>query len=139
YRSADYVTVNISSPNTLGLRQLQARTAIEGLLQAIARVRSQFTRRVPLLVKIAPDLSESELDDVLAAISACGADGVVATNTTVARAGVPPRYSGLKGGLSGDPLRGRSLAVVRYIAQQTHGRLPIVGVGGIAGGDDALA
>src|SRR5438876_3857747 len=139
YRFADYVTVNISSPNTLGLRQLQARSAVEQLLQAVTRARSNFTRRVPLLVKVAPDLSESELDDVLAAISACGVDGIVATNTSVARAGIPARYAGLKGGLSGEPLRPRSLAVVRYIAQQTHGRLPIVGVGGIASGDDALA
>ena len=139
YRSADYVTVNISSPNTLGLRQLQARAAIESLLQAIVRVRSSFTRRVPVLVKIAPDLSAGELDDVLAAVSNSAVDGVIATNTTIARDGVPANLAGLKGGLSGEPLRERSLEVVRYLSRQTGGHLPIVGVGGIASGEDALA
>ena len=152
YLNADYVAINISSPNTLNLRQLQARALIEGLLQQVAAVRdevsaarpattlrsAQDARRVPLLVKIAPDLTEGEIDDVLAAISLAGIDGLIATNTTIGRSGIPARYHDLKGGLSGAPLRDRSTAIIHYIARQTSGKLPIVGVGGIASARDAL-
>jgi len=117
----------------------QARAAMEDLLRAIVAVRDTLTPRVPLLVKIAPDLSEGEIDDVLAALMAHGVDGVIATNTTVTRDGIPSAYANLKGGLSGQPLRARSTGIIRYIAQQTHGRLPIIAVGGIASGEDALA
>ncbi|MBI5580476.1 MAG: quinone-dependent dihydroorotate dehydrogenase [Deltaproteobacteria bacterium] len=138
YRAADYVAINISSPNTLNLRQLQARELIEGLLKQVAAVRDSLVPRVPLLVKIAPDLSESEIDDALSAISSAGLDGIIATNTTIGRGGIPDRYRDLKGGLSGAPLRDRSTAVIRYIAQRTEGNLPIVGVGGIANARDAI-
>ncbi len=150
YLDADYVAINISSPNTLNLRQLQARELIENLLKQVATVRdavahpersraqSKDARRVPLLVKIAPDLTESEIDDVLAAISLAGIDGIIATNTTIGRSGIPARYRDLKGGLSGAPLRDRSTAIIHYIARQTEGRLPIVGVGGISSGRDAI-
>ena len=160
YCDADYVAINISSPNTLNLRQLQARELIENLLKQVAVTRDAAmhpTRRapasrtgrersaakskdarVPLLVKIAPDLTEGEIDDVLAAISSTGLDGIIATNTTVGRSGIPDRYRNLKGGLSGAPLRDRSTAVIRYIAQRTEGKLPIVGVGGIASARDAI-
>jgi dihydroorotate dehydrogenase len=137
YRQADYVALNVSSPNTLNLRQLQARAAIEDLLKAVASVRDGLSPRVPLLVKIAPDLTETEVDDVLGAISLAGIDGIIATNTTVAREGMPAKYRELKGGLSGAPLRARSTEVVRYIAQRTSGRLPIIGVGGVASAEDA--
>jgi dihydroorotate dehydrogenase len=137
YERADYVTINVSSPNTLNLRQLQARAAIEDLLRAVARVRQ--AQSIPLLVKIAPDLSDSELDDVLAAVIATGIDGVIATNTTTSRAGLPPAYHDLPGGVSGAPLCVRSTAIVQAIAQRTGGRLPIIGVGGIITPDDALA
>ncbi|MBI5563836.1 MAG: quinone-dependent dihydroorotate dehydrogenase [Chloroflexi bacterium] len=162
YRDADYVAINISSPNTLNLRQLQARELIENLLKQVAAVRDSAARpstslrsahampqpqagwrarrnaRVPLLVKIAPDLTESEIDDVLAAISLAGIDGIIATNTTIGRSGIPERYRDLKGGLSGSPLRDRSTAIIHYIARQTGGKLPIVGVGGIASARDAI-
>jgi dihydroorotate dehydrogenase len=138
YRAADYVVINISSPNTLNLRQLQARELIEGLLKQVAVARDSLLPRVPLLVKIAPDLSESEIDDALSAISSAGFDGIIATNTTIGRNGIPDRYRNLKGGLSGAPLRDRSTAVIRYIAQRTEGKLPIVGVGGIANARDAI-
>ena len=138
YRAADYVVINVSSPNTLNLRQLQARELIEGLLKQVAAVRDSLVPRVPLLVKIAPDLSESEIDDALSAISSAGLDGIIATNTTIGRDGIPDRYRDLKGGLSGAPLRDRSTAVIRYIAQRTEGHLPIVGVGGIANAQDAI-
>ncbi len=138
YRDADYVAINISSPNTLNLRQLQARELIEDLLKQVVVARDSAARRVPLLVKIAPDLTEGEIDDVLAAISLAGIDGLIATNTTIGRSGIPARYRDLKGGLSGAPLRDRSTAIIHYIAQRTEGRLPIIGVGGIASARDAI-
>ena len=137
YRDADYVAINISSPNTLNLRQLQARELIENLLKQVAAVRDASAPRKPLLVKIAPDLTEGEINDVLAAISLAGIDGIIATNTTIGRSGIPARYHDLKGGLSGAPLRDRSTAIIHYIARQTAGKLPIVGVGGIASARDA--
>jgi dihydroorotate dehydrogenase len=135
---ADYVAVNISSPNTQGLRQLQARAFINDLLKALIAVRDSLTLRVPLLVKIAPDLSEGELDEALLAMKDNGVDGVIATNTTTRRVDVPDYAAGLAGGLSGAPLRARSTEVIRYIARQTAGQLPIIGVGGILSVDDAL-
>ncbi len=136
YQHADYVAVNVSSPNTLNLRQLQARAAMEALLKAIAAVRDGLSPRVPVLVKLAPDLTESELDDALAAITACGMDGLIATNTTTRREGLPGYAIPLTGGLSGWPLRARATEVIRYLAR--HTALPIVGVGGIMSADDAL-
>jgi dihydroorotate dehydrogenase len=138
HRQVDYFTINVSSPNTLGLRQLQTRTFIEDLLSSIAQARDALVPRVPLLVKIAPDLTESEIDAVLDASLAAGIDGLIATNTTVGRAGLPPDAAELKGGLSGQPLKARATAVIRYIAQCTAGRLPVIGVGGIASAADAI-
>lgn len=160
-RDADYVAINISSPNTLNLRQLQARDYIEGLLQEVTAVRDEIAlrsatlqqkdvvplralammqaRRVPVLVKIAPDLSEREVEDVLGAIERAGVDGVIATNTTIEREGVPLQYRELKGGLSGLPLRDRSTELIRCINSKTHGQLPIIGVGGVMNPRDALA
>jgi len=138
YADADYVTVNVSSPNTMNLRQLQAREAIANLLKEVATVRNALPKRVPLLVKIAPDLAEGEIDDVLSAIDQSGFDGIIATNTTIGRVGLSERYQNLKGGLSGAPLRDRSTAVIRYIANRTEGKLPIIGVGGIIEPRDAI-
>jgi dihydroorotate dehydrogenase len=138
HSQADYVTVNVSSPNTAGLRDLQARRALEALLRAVAAVRDGLTPRIPLLVKIAPDMNEAEMDDVLEAVQAASFDGVIATNTTTARDGVPPRAAGLAGGLSGEPLKQRATEVVRYLSRRAEGRLPIIGVGGIASAQDAL-
>lgn len=138
HAQADYVAINVSSPNTPGLRQLQVRTALEELLAAVVAVRDSLTPRVPLLVKIAPDLTEGEIDDLLSVVVARGVDGVIATNTTVRREGVPENAAGLPGGLSGLPLKARATEVIRYIAGRTGGQLPIIGVGGIASADDAL-
>jgi dihydroorotate dehydrogenase len=137
YRQADYVAINVSSPNTLNLRQLQARTALTELLTAVAGVRNRLTPRTPLLVKIAPDLSEAELDDLLDAVALTGVDGIIATNTTTSRRGLPTAYQQLEGGLSGAPLRPQATAVVRYLARRSQGRLPIIGVGGILSAADA--
>ena len=151
YRDADYVAINISSPNTLNLRQLQAREYLEGLLKAVTAGRDKVShpersatatkdaKRVPVLVKIAPDLTERELEDVLGAIELAEADGIIATNTTIEREGIPPQYRDLKGGLSGQPLRDRSTAMVSCIYRMTNGKLPIVGVGGVMNPLDALA
>lgn len=151
YRDADYVAINISSPNTLNLRQLQAREYLEGLLKAVTTARDKIShpersvtaskdaKRVPVLVKIAPDLTERELEDVLGAIELTEADGIIATNTTIEREGIPPQYRDLKGGLSGQPLRDRSTAMVSCIYRMTNGKLPIVGVGGVMNPLDALA
>jgi dihydroorotate dehydrogenase len=138
HAQADYVAINISSPNTPGLRQLQVRTTLEELLAAVVTARDSLTPRVPLLVKIAPDLTEGEIDDLLSVVVARGVDGVIATNTTVRREGVPECAAGLPGGLSGLPLKARATEVIRYIAGRTGGQLPIIGVGGIASAADAL-
>lgn len=133
---ADYVAINVSSPNTPGLRNLQSREAIYDLLCTVTLARDELRPRVPLVVKISPDLSETEIDCVLDAATSCGVDGIIATNTTLDRAAISP--TNIPGGLSGAPLRSRSTQVIRYIAQQTSGKLPIIGVGGIFSAADAL-
>lgn len=137
---ADYLALNVSSPNTPGLRRLQARQALEDLLNCLALERqhqaARLGRPLPLLVKLAPDLSPAELDDALEAILRTGMDGVIATNTTVRRQGLRSPLAGEHGGLSGAPLRHSSTQVIRDIYQRTQGRLPIVGVGGIMNAAD---
>ncbi len=135
---ADYIAVNISSPNTPGLRKLQDRAALEALLGAIARTRDARPRRVPVLVKIAPDLSEHEVDEVLEAIAHTAIDGVIATNTTTDRSGLPEEAVKLPGGTSGATLTARALGLTRQLARRTGGRLPIVAVGGILSPQDAV-
>jgi dihydroorotate dehydrogenase len=136
---ADYIAVNVSSPNTLGLRRLQARNHLEGLLRSLLdeRARLGAPRPVPLLVKIAPDLAEAELEDAVGAIVGAGADGILATNTTLARVGLRSTRHAEAGGLSGLPLRARALECVRAIVRLTGGRLPVVAVGGIFDTEDA--
>jgi dihydroorotate dehydrogenase len=132
---ADYVVLNVSSPNTPGLRQLQDESHLRQLLAAIGganrnRAAQPGGRRVPVLLKLAPDLTFPQLDAVLGVVAEFALDGVIATNTTLAR---PGAWAGVgeAGGLSGAPLRRRATAVVGYLARATHGRLPIIGVGGI--------
>ena len=137
---ADYFTINISSPNTPGLRHLQVGQRLRELLGPLAaarnsRAKNRGERPIPLLVKIAPDLSFREIDGILETLIELGFDGVVATNTTLQR----PVYRGLSpdaigketGGLSGKPLESLSNATVKYIYRVTEGKLPIIGVGGI--------
>jgi dihydroorotate dehydrogenase len=132
---ADYVVLNVSSPNTPGLRQLQDESRLRELLSAIThanleRASAGGKSRVPVLLKIAPDLGYSQIDAVLGVVSDFGLDGLIATNTTLARSGA---FSAVteEGGLSGAPLRARSTEVIRYVSRATGGRLPIIGVGGI--------
>ena len=138
---ADYLTINISSPNTVGLRQLQGREALSGLLTQLHAQRKleedRLKKKLPLLVKLAPDLTESELDDAIEVILATHMDGIIATNTTLAREGLRSLYQGETGGLSGRPLTGRSEAVLRQIVKLVNGSLPVVSVGGIIHPDAA--
>ena len=138
---ADYLAINVSSPNTVGLRRLQARDALEALLSELAAARAchvdSLGRPVPVLVKLAPDLTDDELDDALGAIQSTGMDGVIATNTTIGRDGIDSPLASEEGGLSGHPLRARATEVIRAIHERTGGALPIVAVGGIASPDDA--
>jgi dihydroorotate dehydrogenase len=137
----DYLAINISSPNTVGLRRLQGRDALETLLTHVAAERSEqarlLGRKVPVLVKLAPDLSEGELDDALEVLLRAKMDGVIATNTTLSRDGVDEPAAREGGGLSGAPLTQRSLHMVSEIARRTQGRLPIIAVGGVMNAEDA--
>ncbi|HSB88529.1 MAG TPA: quinone-dependent dihydroorotate dehydrogenase [Anaerolineales bacterium] len=135
----DYVAVNVSSPNTLGLRDLQARAYLERLLTALGAARVEGRRRVPLLVKLAPDLEPRELDEALDVIRGTGMDGVIAVNTTVARPALRSPHAGEAGGLSGKPLFEKALSIVEMIVRRTHGQLPVVAVGGIDGPEAAGA
>lgn len=137
---ADYVVLNVSSPNTPNLRQLQDESRLRELLAAVTsanrdRVTTSGKKRVPVLLKIAPDLTWPQIDAVLGVIDAYGLDGIIATNTTLARPGFFATVNEA-GGLSGAPLRQRSTEIVNYIARATGGRLPIIAVGGIV---DALS
>lgn len=132
---ADYLVLNVSSPNTPDLRKLQDEDRLRILLGAVmqanrARHEVAGKTRKPLLLKIAPDLSFRQIDGVLDVITEFGLDGIIATNTTLARPG-PFAEVGQVGGLSGRPLRHRSTEIINYIARATEGRLPIIGVGGI--------
>ncbi len=132
---ADYLVLNVSSPNTPGLRQLQDESRLRELLSAVTganrdRAAKPGKKRVPVLLKIAPDLTWPQIDAALGVIAEYGLDGIIATNTTLARPG-PFATVNEAGGLSGAPLRRRSTEIVNYIARTTGGRLPIIGVGGI--------
>lgn len=138
---ADYLVLNVSSPNTPNLRQLQDEARLRELLAAMTaanreRAAAGGRAKVPLLLKIAPDLSWPQIDAVLAVIFEFGLDGIIATNTTLARPGFFATV-GEAGGLSGAPLRRRSTEIVNYIARATHGRLPIIGCGGIMDSESA--
>lgn len=135
---ADYIAVNVSSPNTHNLRALQTREMIEPLLKKIADARDGLPRRVPVLVKIAPDLSFDEIDGIVDAARDVHFDGIIATNTTVERPLELEYTKSWGGGLSGEPLRAHSTEIIRHIAEYTHGEFPIIGVGGISSAESAL-
>ena len=144
YRWASYVAVNISSPNTPRLRDWQYGAQLERLLEALkteqARLADEQGRYVPLAVKIAPDLADADLSTVGQALLRHELDAVIATNTTLSRAGVEGlRHAEEAGGLSGAPLRARSTAVVRQLREILEDKLPIIAVGGILSGADAAA
>ncbi|MCB9111362.1 MAG: quinone-dependent dihydroorotate dehydrogenase [Anaerolineales bacterium] len=138
---ADYLTINVSSPNTVGLRSLQGREALEALLTQLHQQRiieqQTYKRRIPILVKLAPDLSDSELDDALEAIVRTHMDGVIVTNTTLGREGLRSNYRGETGGLSGSPLTVKSEAFLRQTLKLVNGEIPVVSAGGVMSPEDA--
>ena len=140
--TADYVTVNISSPNTPGLRDLQFGEQLERLLEALKQSQAEHEaesgKYLPIALKLAPDLSESEIRSVCGALLAWQADGVIATNTTLSRPGSLPRHIAQEnGGLSGAPLTGLARQTVSAIKAEVGNAIPIIGVGGIMNGQDA--
>lgn len=142
YTRADYITVNVSSPNTPGLRDLQFGDSLKGLLEAIkdeqSRCEKQFGRYVPIAVKIAPDMDDEGIRFVASALRESGLDGVIATNTTISRDAVNGHpCAGEAGGLSGAPVRGPSLRVIQGLYAELGESLPIIGVGGITDGESA--
>jgi dihydroorotate dehydrogenase len=144
YEFADYVTINISSPNTQGLRQLQQGAQLRPLLQALLETRAQLAERVgwrvPLVVKLSPDLSADDLAATAAVIRELQLDGVMATNTTLDRAAVAGlRHAERPGGLSGAPLRERSAGMIRQLRELLGPQMPLIGVGGVSGAADAAA
>jgi dihydroorotate dehydrogenase len=137
---ADYLVVNVSSPNTPGLRDLQARTALDSLLRHLLDAREKTGCQVPLLLKIAPDLTAAEHCDIAEVALDTGIDGLIVANTTVERpAGLASRHAAQAGGLSGCPLFAPSTAVLADMYRLTQARLPLIGVGGIASAADAYA
>jgi dihydroorotate dehydrogenase len=140
---ADYLAVNVSSPNTPGLRSLQTRAALEALLLPLSDERKLLTARlgkpIPLLVKLAPDLSEAELDGALEAILASRMDGVIINNTTLARPPLRSLHATEQGGLSGAPMTDLSLTMTRLVVHKLAGRLPIVASGGVMCAADVQA
>ncbi len=128
---ADYLTINISSPNTVGLRRLQGKQMLNDLLGAIRQHRLTIPRQIPLLVKLSPDLDQAELDDALEIILSTGMDGIVATNTTLSRPELQSSHAAESGGLSGAPLTSLSMNMLKNIVQKVEGRIPVISAGGV--------
>jgi dihydroorotate dehydrogenase len=136
---ADYVTVNVSSPNTPGLRGLQNKDELARLLGTLTEARKKKSGTIPLLLKIAPDLDAQALDDIAAVALASGIEGIIATNTTVARPALTGVHAAQSGGLSGAPLLAPSTAILKAMYARVGSHIGLVGVGGIASGADAYA
>lgn len=142
FEVVDYFVVNVSSPNTPNLRELQEKKPLHDLLLHLQNLNLSYPHPKPLLLKIAPDLSDRQLDDVLDIVNSVRLSGIVATNTTIDREGLNSSDKQLiertgAGGVSGKPLKQRSTEIVRYIARKTEGKLPIIAVGGIFTPEDA--
>lgn len=138
---ADYLTINVSSPNTAGLRDLQGRAVLESLLKNLHEQRlleeKRHEKRVPILVKLSPDMTTAELDDAITAVINAKMDGIIATNTTLSREGLRSAHRAESGGLSGSPLTARSEAVLYQTLKTVNGILPVVSAGGIMSPEDA--
>ncbi len=141
YEWVDYFVVNVSSPNTPGLRALQEKDALRKILSHLQTINEQLGGKRPILLKIAPDLSDAEIDDVIDLALEISLDGLVATNTTISREGLKTPAATIEnigaGGLSGKPVQKRSTAVVKYITGKVQGRIPVIASGGIFNGADA--
>jgi dihydroorotate dehydrogenase len=142
YNVVDYLVVNVSCPNVKGMERLQDHESLKKILERIIKVRSAKSLFKPIFLKISPDLSFKQLDDVLKLYYEVGLDGIVATNTTTKRDGLKTSESMVtkvgSGGLSGYPLKSRSLEIVRYICKQSGNTIPVIGVGGILNAHDAI-
>jgi dihydroorotate dehydrogenase len=143
YPLADYITVNISSPNTAGLRELQEEQSLRRLIGTLREAQEKYAalhrKRVPMLVKIAPDLSDHDIEAAARVLSELQVDGVIATNTTVSRIAIEgATHAGEVGGLSGRPLMGQSTTVLRMLRTRLPESIPMIGVGGILSGADAV-
>ncbi len=135
----DFATVNVSSPNTEKLRDLQGTEALAALLGGVMETRAALDRPIPVFLKIAPDLTEAELDGIAGVATAAGLDGIIATNTTLSRNGLTDPQRDETGGLSGRPLFERSTRVLARLSALTDGAMPLIGVGGISSAGDAYA
>ena len=138
YPFVDYFVVNVSSPNTPNLRALQEAEPLKELLSLLIELREVRSDSKPILLKIAPDLSQDQLDQVIAITQQVQLDGLIATNTTLSRDGLKSVDKKEKGGLSGRPLSTRSTDIIRYVSKKTNGQLPIIGVGGVFTAKDAI-
>ena len=134
----DYFVVNVSSPNTPNLRDLQDKEPLTKLLMALQQENDKKEKRKPILLKIAPDLSDSQLLDIVDIVKITSIDGIIATNTTIGREGLKSANKKEAGGLSGKPLTARSTEVIRFLHENSGGSFPIIGVGGIHSAKDAL-
>lgn len=134
----DYFVVNVSSPNTPNLRDLQDKEPLTKLLVALQQENDKKGKRKPILLKIAPDLSDSQLLDIVDIVKITSIDGIIATNTTIGREGLKSVNKKEAGGLSGKPLTARSTEVIRFLHENSGGSFPIIGVGGIHSAKDAL-
>ncbi len=134
----DYFVVNVSSPNTPNLRALQDKEPLTKLLQTLQDLNAEKPARKPILLKIAPDLTDNQLLDIIDIVITTQIDGVIATNTTVSRDGLTSKNKSEVGGLSGKPLTNRSTEVIRFLAEKSNKAFPIIGVGGIHSASDAL-
>ncbi|NNM94866.1 MAG: quinone-dependent dihydroorotate dehydrogenase [Bacteroidia bacterium] len=136
----DFFVVNVSSPNTPGLRSLQEKEPLKAILNRLQQINDSYASRKPIFLKIAPELSDEQLNDVIELVSVCRIDAVVATNTTISRSGLKTGNvnSFGEGGLSGKPLAQRSTEVVRYLYERSKGAFPIIASGGIHGAADAM-
>lgn len=143
FDEVDYFVVNVSSPNTPGLRELQERPALEKIFGALQEINNGKAHPKPILLKIAPDLTDAQLDEICALSLQMRLSGLVATNTTVSREGLLTNKREVEaigaGGLSGKPVRERSTAVLRYLHQRTDGKMPLIGSGGVFTASDAKA
>ncbi|MFO0514649.1 MAG: dihydroorotate dehydrogenase (quinone), partial [Rhodobacterales bacterium] len=135
----DFATVNVSSPNTERLRDLQGRAALTALLAEVMKVRAALPRPIPVFLKIAPDLADDALAEIAGVAVAAGLSGIIATNTTLARDGLRSAARDEAGGLSGAPLFERSTCVLARLSQLTDGHLPLIGVGGVSTPEQAYA
>jgi dihydroorotate dehydrogenase len=142
FSHVDYFAVNVSSPNTPGLRELQQKDPLIKILKRLQAINSSKLKRKPILLKIAPDLTVEQLDDIIEIVALTKIDGVIATNTTIERGGLTTNVNRLtdigNGGLSGTPLNDRSNYIINYLSEKSNNSFPIIGVGGISSAKDAI-